>query len=229
MREVKWALSPEDIEWTMDWSKGKGNTRRTDGKNPNEPEQIFEEEGALSHLLMNDVIFLNNHWWEETWPEKAKSLVSLNVNCNDVFAWGCADGEEVTYNELKDLYQMWKKDPSWGAVIWCLIKRKEMPQGPVEECIRELGVWDLDDLKREHGLRANYYDGVHRVLAKRKYDTYSAWCAAENKEALPFEKGWWAGWKEYETAHPGWNDEAWQAEDDQLIAKWVSENGYGNS
>jgi hypothetical protein len=226
MSSIKWTLEPDDIEWTMDWSKGKGATRRTDGKGPNEPEQIFEKEGALAHLLMNRVIFLNNHWWEDTWPDKAKEVVHLGVNCNDVFSWGCADSEELMYREIKTLYDMWKKDPMWGSAIWCMIKRKEMPQRPVEEHIRKAGIWDLDELRRDNGLRPNYYDGISALLAKMKYDAYATWCESENKPALPRDKNWWEGWKQYTAVHPAWRNADWDAAETEVINKWKLENGF---
>ena len=41
---------------------------------------------------------------------------------------------------------MWKKDPKWGAAVWCMIQRNKMPQKLVEDKIRKDGIWDLDSL-----------------------------------------------------------------------------------
>lgn len=151
--EIRFALTPQDIEWEMDWSGRKEDGSRTWPDKP-EKEMVFETEGALAHLLLNEVICLNSHWWEKEWPEAARKRTSLNVNCNDVFAWGCADAESIDFDEIETLYRMWTKDPSWGPAVWCLIKRNEMPQKPVEDRIRAGGIWDLDAL----GLGKNVTD-----------------------------------------------------------------------
>ena len=72
--------------------------------------------------------------------------MALCVNCSDVFAWGCADAEGAAHSEVSDLYDHWLKDPDWGAAIWCMKKRNQMPQRPVERAIRSAWVWDLDAL-----------------------------------------------------------------------------------
>ncbi len=142
-------IKDEDVKWVMKW-----NTNNHPNKPPTEI--IFEAEKGLARLLAAGIIFLNNHWWEEEWPAEAKKTTSLNVNCNDVFAWGCADGEEVYYDELEDLYNHWEKDPEWGSTVWCCKKRNELPQKPVYDRILAAGVWDLDSM----GLEPNYYDAA---------------------------------------------------------------------
>jgi hypothetical protein len=120
-------------------------------KNPIVTLCIIEESDEighkLAHLLAEDVIFCNNGWWFEEegkpWP---KDYITLHVNCNDVFAWGAADAEDVTSSELSDLYEMWEKDNNWGPAAWCIKKRKEMPQPPVEKLIREQAIWNLEEL-----------------------------------------------------------------------------------
>ena len=137
MVDIEWTLKPEDIEWQMDWHG-----------TPNKPpmEMIFEEEKALAHLLLNEVIFLNNHWWRKDLPEATRDEISINVNCNDVFAWACSDSETLPYCQIESLYRMWIKDPEWGAAVWCIQQRKQRPQAPVESGIKKGGVWDLDSM-----------------------------------------------------------------------------------
>lgn len=146
MTEIKWVIDPDDVEWVMDWTRMKDK----DGAQsyPDKiDEVIFEEESALALLLINEVIFLNDHWWEKEWPEAARGVTSLNVSCNDVFAWGCADGEELPYRDIETLYRMWRKDPVWGSAVWCMIQRNQMPQKPVENIINKAGIWDLSALQ----------------------------------------------------------------------------------
>lgn len=121
-------ILPSDIEW--------------EGEHLSE----FSEQLALAVLLHESVIFLNDHWRHESWPSEAKAVISLNVNCSDVFAWGCADAEEVPYRELSGLYHHWEKDAMWGPAVWCIKKRKARPQSPVEQRIRDAGIWDMDEI-----------------------------------------------------------------------------------
>lgn len=103
----------------------------------------MEKEDYLKVLLCEEVLFINNGHWNPNWP---KDCITVHVICNDIFAWGAADAEDITYGELKELYEMWKKDENYGAAAWCVKKRKQMPQKPVEKTLRDQGIWDLDKL-----------------------------------------------------------------------------------
>ena len=122
-------------------------------------EMIFEENEALAHLLAEEQVFINSHWWmsakkqndfhdvvDNPWPEEACNTFSILANCNDVFAWACSDAEEISYDELEGLYQHYLKDPVWGTAVWCIKKRKLMPQKPVYDAIMKAGIWNLDEL-----------------------------------------------------------------------------------
>jgi hypothetical protein len=104
------------------------------------------EPTMLAALLTAEILFLNSHWWKADWPEEARETTALCVGCSDIFAWGCADAESLQYNEIEDLYDHWQRDPEWGAAVWCIKKRKAMPQKPVADAIRNKGIWDLDAL-----------------------------------------------------------------------------------
>lgn len=132
-----WQIDPECIEWEMAWEP-----RHLYPGKP-EKEAMFEKEGALAHLFVNSVIYVNNFWYEKEWPEDAQKCINIFVSCGDTFAYACADAERLHYTEIEELYQMWKKDPSWGATAWCVKKRKERPISPVEKALRERG-YDLD-------------------------------------------------------------------------------------
>ena len=64
------------------------------------------------------------------------------MNCNDIFAWACADAEEVEHGEIQALYDLWLKDRTWGAAKWCAIKRNQKPQPPVIASMKKAGAWD---------------------------------------------------------------------------------------
>lgn len=102
----------------------------------------FNHVKALILLLEDNVLFLNDGG-EEGGVRRA---LGISINCNDIFGWGFADAEDLPYDELENLYKMWVKDKAWGEVAWCIQRRKRMPQKPVEELIREAGIWNLEDL-----------------------------------------------------------------------------------
>jgi hypothetical protein len=171
---------------------------------------VFRPNHALALMLLNGDVFIVDG--------------TLCVNCSDVFVWGSSDEEELPLDEIEPLYRLWRERP-WGSAIWCMIKRRQMPQEPVEEAMRKAG-WDLDALKDRHGLRNNEYDGVGLVLARRKYAAYSDWERDRGRQPRPFEARWWEAWDEYRAAHPDWPDEGWQAEDRRLCDRWRQQNGY---
>lgn len=100
-------ISDDDVYWTMDWRKN-----NVTGKSAQEP--MFDEEKALARLLAEDVIFLNDHWWEDDWPESARKSTSLNVICNDIFAMGCSDVETIQYDDIQGVYDAWIANREWG-------------------------------------------------------------------------------------------------------------------
>jgi hypothetical protein len=132
-------IDPDDVYWEMTW-----NTTKFPEKQPKE--MMFEDRQALAVLLADEVLFLNNFHWEEDWPERAKEQTSLNVNCSDVFYWGCADAEELSFKEIQSLYDHWLKDKGWEPAVWCIKKRKQTPQKPVLEAILKCGIWPESDL-----------------------------------------------------------------------------------
>lgn len=139
MSETLATILEDDVMWHMH-AHGSGD-RHFPAKD------MFEEEKALAVLLAHDVAFVNSFWWEKDLPERIRNSISVNVACNDVFAWGCSDAEGLPHEEIESVYRMWRKDPSWGSAVWCMLQRKQMPQKPVEDIIRKAGIWDLDSLK----------------------------------------------------------------------------------
>lgn len=150
MPEITWKLEPDDIEGVWKWTSG--------------DRHYFRDEQALAMLLINGVVFINSHWWkykemtnertadgkgyksapipDARWTEEESKTISVHVNCNDVFAWGCADAEELPYDEIENVYRMWRADPSWGTAKWCAIRRKQQPQKPVIDAMKKAGSWD---------------------------------------------------------------------------------------
>lgn len=128
------------------------------------PDNHQMESEMIAVLLQAQVLFTNSFWMEKDWPEAARNLTVLAVNCSDVFAWGCADAERPTYADIPDVYAHWRKDPSWGPAVWCMKRRKEMPQKPVADMIAADGIWMLDEM----GLEPNGYDVLLREQAEKR-------------------------------------------------------------
>ncbi|QDJ96578.1 hypothetical protein Xoosp13_392 [Xanthomonas phage Xoo-sp13] len=152
---------------------------------------------------------------------------SLFVNCSDFFAWGCSDGEDFTYSQIIDIFKMFLKDQRWGPSLWVAIQRKEMPQKTVEGAIRKQGIWDLDAMALEHGLRANYYSGTNMVFARYKYELASKWAEENHLPPVEFNAQWWATlWEEFTKANPDWNTESVYAEYKRRLTLWTETNGW---
>ena len=106
-------------------------------------------ENMLAVLLINEVVFINDHWWEKDWSEDAKKSPSINVVCNDTFGWACADAEEIIHSEIPELYEMWEKDSDFGPLVWCCKKRQQKPIKPIYDQIQKNGIWNLDEIIQE--------------------------------------------------------------------------------
>lgn len=84
----------------------------------------------------------------DTLPEAAQQIVSdllekdklrlslsdstpqLEINCNDLFYWACADAEDITLAELPDLQRALDEAPGHGELLWVCRKRGMRPQKP---------------------------------------------------------------------------------------------------
>lgn len=127
----------------------------------------IESSKALAILLIRGIVFINSSWWEEEWPEEARSQIGVHVNCNDIFAWGCADAETLLYKELDDLFNLFIEDEGWGSTIWCIKKRGYLPQLPVYEMIQNTGKWDLKTMGLEDGIDGSA-DEMDKKIAENK-------------------------------------------------------------
>jgi hypothetical protein len=118
----------------------------------------MDESKAAAILLDSGDIFMMTKEFIGWNTSKYKAAV-LFVNCNDVFAWACADCEEITENdgeepsEIIELYKCYKQSSKWGGTRWVCIKRKEKPQDPIVEAMKKDGQWD----EVMENLPPNYY------------------------------------------------------------------------
>ena len=97
--------------------------------------QFFDETSALAELLAAEVLFCN------TGTFNGKDTVVLFINCNDLFAWGCADGEEFTSDEIEPLWRAWHADGGRGVEQWVCLRRKMRPQYCVIQEWKRDGKW----------------------------------------------------------------------------------------
>lgn len=109
-------------------------------------EEDCDYELALGHLLLNGDVFANS---------RKDGTIILYVGCNDIFAWACADAEDLPYSEVPALYRM-AAISNWGSSKWCCIRRNEKPQAPVVEFMKKAEVWDA----------------VMEALPENKYDKF---------------------------------------------------------
>lgn len=111
-----------------------------------------EYDDILAYFLYHNIIFLNTHWFKEDWPAEAQKTIILYVNCNDVFAWGCADAEEIKLNQLKELWKYYKKDRNYGAIVWCIKQANILPQKPMYDLIQKESKFNLDEMNLKPNL-----------------------------------------------------------------------------
>lgn len=109
--------------------------------------------------------YISRVWaWLEALPAESKTLVEdllieekLRLStreddgkiqpwilCNDLFFWGCADGEDISLEELPQLLECHALSPSFGGDLWCCRKRNMRPQAAFYKCIPK-SEWPLFD------------------------------------------------------------------------------------
>jgi len=101
--------------------------------------------------------------------------ITFFVNCNDLFYWGCADGEEITVESLpvlKQAFEDCEKAVKWGRLwamqLYCCRMRKMRPQGCCYPKQKEL--WPLVDAcgpERETGFGNPYPPGERPDYGKK--------------------------------------------------------------
>lgn len=113
-------------------------------------ECVLEEE-ALAFLLAAEQVFLNERKYLciDNKTVKEPTTVAF-VLCNDVFAWGFADSEDLPNDEIGNVLKAYVEDPVWGVAKWCCKRKKLRPQLPVEKLMKKRGSWDdeLESFKR---------------------------------------------------------------------------------
>lgn len=120
---------------------------------------VFFEDVAIVQLLEDGVLFASSHKYgvsESKNSQKGDTIkvlgetITLFVVCSDIFAWGCADAEDLPMEKVESLYALCLKYPNWGSAIWCCLQRNEKPQSPVAKKMKEENCWpeELDKLNQ---------------------------------------------------------------------------------
>ena len=109
----------------------------------------FDDEIALAYLLMQGIVIVNDYSYYTKWPKDAQDSISLSVCCNDIFYHG-ADGERVTYDDLRSLFDHVTKDEMWGSTMWCIKKRRMQPLTRIYQDLINHPVWhdEIENLIR---------------------------------------------------------------------------------
>lgn len=105
-------------ECALDHSKKYGVVRKWLGKLPDEIKATVED------LLIEKTLSLHFDG----------DAIGMNINCNDLFFWGCADCEEIALDELASLKLAIDDAAAAGAdscgdLLWVARKRAMRPQG----------------------------------------------------------------------------------------------------
>jgi len=72
--------------------------------------------------------------------------ITMWVLMNDTFYFACADGEDITIEEIPQLFQLWKKF-SWDGLVAIVSKKRK--QLPLQEVQTEKFNKALDYLNKE--------------------------------------------------------------------------------
>lgn len=74
------------------------------------------------------------------WSKDENGVLSVSMNCSDIFAWGCADAEPIGPEDLPDIEKarddvralapgIHNLDSLHWTELWCARKREMRPQG----------------------------------------------------------------------------------------------------
>ena len=149
--------------------------------------QYFRADKAAAYLLdrgvlqLGSVKYILNDWEpQDQWRFSEQDTIALQVNCNDVFAWGCSDSEDIDYahileddvdNELYDLLRMYLENQRWGPVKWIALKCNMAPQSPMVKAMIADGAWDEELQALPHNSIDDSCCDWHRNTAKQNQTT----------------------------------------------------------
>jgi hypothetical protein len=139
---VKNGVKTERTEWQNGWNASQMALVVSMSK----VEEYFEkldEETILKLINLSDDSIIFCHVNSD--KEDPFDMVRFVVNCGDIFYLSCADCEEISVDEIGELWDMCydncgNKKP-YGGAAWCVEKRKLRPCSYAEEKMRHFGSW----------------------------------------------------------------------------------------
>jgi hypothetical protein len=107
----------------------------------------FDEEVALAYMLIHGTCTIHSckyieHGWGSDPEKEMPETTIILVNFSDLFVACCGDAQELPRNQIETLFDMWYDDNEWGSAKWCCIQRKQKPQKPIIQKMKDDGVWD---------------------------------------------------------------------------------------
>lgn len=91
------------------------------------------DDWIIAYLLIKGVLLVS----ECDDPSK----VQLSIICNDTFGYASADCEDISMNELEDLYKEMKTD-QYATEKYCIRKRNMKPLPEVIKSMKKYGSWN---------------------------------------------------------------------------------------
>ena len=79
----------------------------------------------LEEMIDSSAVFLHDE----------NERISFWVNCNDLWSWASADGEEIPYGEIENCYKL-------GAITWACVRRNLRPFDRCEEEMKKRDAWN---------------------------------------------------------------------------------------
>lgn len=70
-----------------------------------------------------------------------EAKITLTVNCSDTFYWGCADCEDIDFEDLSALVDCYALSPRFGGELWVSRKRGMRPQAASYKECYPTGEW----------------------------------------------------------------------------------------
>lgn len=103
----------------------------------------YNEEIMVAEMLADYILWVGpaKDVYNGRDPEET---TSLSVMCSDTFAYACADEEPLPFEEIPNLYKMYKEHGDWGALRWCALRRGVQPLPEIVELMKKNNAWDLE-------------------------------------------------------------------------------------
>lgn len=113
---------------------------------PDDQEMVEEDHDLmLSILLARGIVFSREGYTTINRGSKYEASgegTALFVNTNDVFAWGCADAQDLPHEEIPKLFMHYHQSGADGVIAWACYKNNMQPQKAVKIDMVKAGTWN---------------------------------------------------------------------------------------